>query len=90
MQLDGRYFLSIGSESDGKMEATVIQTVWIQASKRNVQVGIIEINSSKTYKMDSYQSMPTCLPLLHIVSWSTHSSHLFHPDHCAWLAGDSE
>jgi hypothetical protein len=66
--------------------------VWIQASKTKLQVGIIQVNVSKTDKFESYWAMPICLPPYFSSfswSWSTSSSHLFHPDHCAWLAGNS-
>ncbi len=49
MQWDGRYFLSFFSESEGKSEATVIQTRMLtsQQNKDFIKVGILTINVSK-------------------------------------------
>jgi hypothetical protein len=91
MQLDGRYFLSICSESEGKVEANLIQTRMNTSQfKTKLQVGIKLVDVSKTYKFESYWSTPICLPSYFSSlswSWSISFSHFFHPDHCAWLAG---
>jgi hypothetical protein len=54
MQFNGKHFLSNCLESEGKVEATVIQTSMIKDSKIKLQVGIILIYVSKNYKLESY------------------------------------
>ena len=74
-----------------KVEDTVIQTRMNTSQQDKMQIWIKSIDVSNTYKLESHWLMPICSPSYFSSlswSWSTSSSHLFHPDHCDWLAGN--
>ena len=74
-----------------KVEDTVIQTRMNTSQQDKMQIWIKSIDVSNTYKLESHWLMPICSPSYFsslLWSWSTSSSHLFHPDHCDWLAGN--
>jgi hypothetical protein len=59
MQLDGRYFLSIFLKSEDTVVTTICDPDQYASkpAKKKLKVGIITIDVSKNYKLESFQSM---------------------------------
>jgi hypothetical protein len=61
MQLNGSYFLSICSKSEGKAEAYLIQTSMNSSQRKTkLQVGIILVDVSKTYIFEISNPVDQC------------------------------